>query len=567
VKNDPNLNALWCRALAEELQRCGVHRVVLCPGSRNSPLLFALQAHFPDKWVSHIDERSAGFLALGMIKASGLPCAVCVTSGSAVAQLMPALVEADAAELPLIIISADRPWEMQHCGAPQTMEQRNIFAPFVRASLMLGEPIASDAALRALRSQTCRALTERSGPIHMNVPLRDPLPPLPDKSPNNKWIKPTLASDADMGRDNVPFTHFSRGAHTAKQQLPPWVRSGLRGIIVIGNGEYAHHQSSIAELARLTGFPVLADVASTYRQPAMPQIITLGDVLVQGLFTSERAELIIQIGQIPIARAVQDWLQLNDCPWISLSNARHVDALARAWWHVSLSDHAQIIALGNALKSGDSAWQARWLTAENHGRAALQQFAHPWGEHRAVASALNYPGFSFVHLASSMAIRYANVQAPAHPRRVFANRGVNGIDGTIATFLGLAALSAAPGLVIIGDVALLHDLSALKLRDPHVRGAVVLLNNGGGGIFDFLPVHNVPYYETLVRTNHTHDFARTATAWDMAYHRVSDDAGLLSALNASVTGSGLHLIECVLSADNAVEQHRQLMAHLIRNAR
>ena len=171
---DANRNARWARLIAEELHRAGVSHVVLCPGSRNSPLLFALATQFGTAAISHVDERSAGFIALGLIRATGTATAVCVTSGSALANVLPAVCEADAAELPLIVISADRPWEAHDSSAPQTMPQRGIFSAFVRAEIALGEPSDDDRSLRALRAQVSRLAQTVHGPSHLNVPLRDP---------------------------------------------------------------------------------------------------------------------------------------------------------------------------------------------------------------------------------------------------------------------------------------------------------------------------------------------------------------------------------------------------------
>jgi 2-succinyl-5-enolpyruvyl-6-hydroxy-3-cyclohexene-1-carboxylate synthase len=229
---DPNLNALWCRAIAEELKRAGVKHAVLCPGSRNSPLLHALHSQFGDACLSHVDERSAGFIALGLARASDERVAVCVTSGSALANLLPAVVEADAAELPLVIISADRPWELIACGAPQAMEQRGIFSDFMRTSLSLGEPTATAVALRALRSQVSRLAQHDDGPVHLNVPLRDPLAPLPDRA----WTTPDLPGDALDGRaDGEAFTVLHRPwTHREPILDAAWIRPGLKGVIVAG---------------------------------------------------------------------------------------------------------------------------------------------------------------------------------------------------------------------------------------------------------------------------------------------------------------------------------------------
>jgi 2-succinyl-5-enolpyruvyl-6-hydroxy-3-cyclohexene-1-carboxylate synthase len=189
----------------------------------------------------------------------------------------------------------------------------------------------------------------------------------------------------------------------------------------------------------------------------------------------------------------------------------------------------------------------------------------PWGETLAAHRAVNHPGFAAVHLASSMAVRYGNLHLlPASERRpVFSNRGVNGIDGTLGTFLGELEALRVPGLLLIGDLACLHDLPALALApQPWRRGAIVVLNNDGGGIFDFLAVAKMPQYRELVRTPHGRDFAGVAAQFGLVYTAVADDASLRQALNAAATGEELHLIECRVAGGDAVARHRALIQAL-----
>lgn len=554
--NDPNLNALWCRAIAEELRRAGVQHVVLCPGSRNSPLLHALHAQFADRCLSHIDERSAGFIALGLSRASGERVAVCVTSGSALANLLPAVVEADAAEIPLIIISADRPWELLACGAPQAMEQRGIFAPFVRQSLALGEPTATTATLRALRSQVSRLAQHNHGPVHLNVPLREPLAPLPDAT----WATPALATDARDGRaDGRAFTAVHHATVPAPLQLHAWLKPGLRGIIVAGCG--ADHRAAIA-LAERTGYPLLADAASGLRQPGINSLVCCGDALVSGLLADARADLVIQIGPAPLARAVYEWIERQDCPWIVCEQGRNLDFLARADLALRGDCTDELLALSSRLAPGDAIWQERWQAADAAARQQLTRSMaeESWSETLAAHRAVNHSGFGLLHLASSMAIRYGNLHCPPSGRPVFANRGVNGIDGTLGTFLGELEALRVPGLLLIGDLACLHDLPALALTpQPHRRGAIVVLNNDGGGIFDFLAVAKMPHYEQLVRTPHGLDFAGIAQQFGLVYTAAKDAHTLQVALDTAAASRSLHLIECRLTGGDAVARHRALL--------
>ena len=358
--SDPNLNALWCRCIAEELVRGGVVSCVLCPGSRNSPLLFALAGQARLRCVSHIDERSAGFIALGVAKASGRPAAVCVTSGSAVANLLPAVVEAHASGLPLVVLAADRPWELLGSGAPQAMQQRGIFTPFLAAELALGEPIAEDLALRALRAQVSRLVQTTSGPVYLDVPLRDPLPPLPDPT----WREPALSPEALRGRgDDRAYTVVggisSWGLPKDLGWLGPglkgidWLRPGMKGVIVAGPGT-GGYPPLVAQLAAETGFPLIADAPSCLRWEECPNLVSTGDALVGGELGTSEPDLVIQVGAAPLSRALYEWLGRQRCPWIALEDGGNRDFLARAWATISRAGPEVYAQIAAGCRHGDA---------------------------------------------------------------------------------------------------------------------------------------------------------------------------------------------------------------------
>lgn len=562
---DANLNALWCRALSEELVRAGTAHAVLCPGSRNSPLLFNLAHAFGERAISHIDERSAAFIALGCIRATGKPAVVCVTSGTALANCLPALCEAHATGLPLIVVGADRPWELQERGAPQTMAQRGLFGTFAD-EIALGEPAADDASLIALRARVSRAAQSRR-PVFINCPLRDPLPPIADG-----WSAPAMSDLARHGRTARPFTTVGPTAGWPPPASLDWhgdglrgldfLRPGLRGLILAGAGS-GGYSSLIAHLAGTTGFPVLADAASGMRSEDCPQVISSHDALLTGPLGDSAPELIIQIGPAPLTRTAYEWLGRQTCPVIVFEQGRDLDFLGRAWVAIDRPSPGTYRAIGDACAPGDAAWRDRWLEAD---REALRRLHgaladEPWGESTAVHEVVNHPSLRSLHLASSMAIRHANLHLlPRHdPLMVHANRGVNGIDGTIATFIGEQLATGGGGALLTGDLAALHDLPAL-LAGAHAQDcAIVVLNNDGGGIFDYLAVARVPGYERLVRTPHGLDFAHAASQFGLGYRRVASRAELREALDGVVGSGGCLLIECALAGLDAVAQHRRLL--------
>lgn len=571
--SDPNLNARWCRCIAEELARAGVRYAVLCPGSRNSPLLFALAAQTSITCISHIDERSAAFLALGISKASNQRVAVCVTSGSALANVIPACAEAHAAGLSFIVISADRPWEAHDCGAPQTMAQRGILAAFTTQSLELGEPTNDVQAVLSLRSRVSRLAQIDYAPTHINVPLRDPLPPLPDPT----WQPSPLPDEALHGRGSTqPYTIVHRPLMTQAMPVTSWMKPGLKGLIVAGCGDrsgYARStQASVIRLAQVTGWPVLADIASGLRQPDMPNLITTADALCTGplaALTADKPEIIIQIGTLPLARAVYEWLGKQNCPWISVESHANSDAAHRSWLSIQGDPSAALDSIAQRCAPGDTPWRERWMKAELTARQRVTEVmaVEPWNELLAAHTSLNHNGFSFVHLASSMSIRHANVFTKPHARPTFANRGLNGIDGTLGTFLGeCIAQPGLPGLLLTGDLAFLHDLPALAAALPSssmpaLRGAIVILNNQGGAIFDYLPVARVPGYERWVHTGHRLTFSGSAAQFGLTYHGVSKASELQAALDHAAVGTGLSLIECHV-AGNCVERLRACLRRM-----
>ncbi len=536
-------NDRWARLIAEELQRGGAGLAVLCPGSRNSPLVFALATVFGSGAVSHIDERSAGFLALGFIRATGRPAVVCVTSGSAVANLLPALVEAQADRLPLIVVTADRPWEAIGCGAPQALRQEGLLRPGVVREVFLGEPSDDDLALRALRREVSR-LVQTPGPGHLNVPLREHPPTAGTTG---------LSDLALLGRpDGAPFTLVRAVRQADAVAAPAWWTSGQRGLIVVGVGPIL---PGVTALAQRTGYPVLADAASGLRRPDTPHLVILADALVGGPLGQEPIDLVILVGSQPTTRAAYEFVARQAQRLITVSRGNPIDAYARADLAVEGDDAvAQVTALVPG--PGDIAWCARWCAEDADARQRLAAAVAnlPWGEASAVAAAVNYPAPPFLFLASSMAIRHANLLLSATPRPVLANRGVNGIDGTLGTFLG-ASRALGPGLLLIGDLAFLHDLPALAAGGC---GAIVLLNNGGGAIFDYLPVAQVPDYQRWIRTRHTRTFAAAAELFGLVYHDIRDRIALDAALAQAVDGR-LHLIECHLQDLDAVAEHRRLL--------
>ena len=576
----PSLNTLWARALVQELQRGGVGEVVVCPGSRSAPLALAAAEAGPGlrSWVV-LDERVAGFFALGLALDSGRPAAVLVTSGSAGAHLFPALVEAWASGVPLVALTADRPWELHGFGAAQTMPQAGLFGRFVRTSESLPVPEPSTAAFRHLRAVVSRAvsaaLARPGGPVHLDVPFREPLAPAPDAP-----VPAGLDAEALEGRAGAPFVRTVAAASLPSDPELEAVRRRLaateRGVVVVGPRAPADRlATAVRALAASHGYPLLAEAGSNVRwAPGQPAISHL-DLLLrnEGWALASRPDLIVRLGGGLSSRRVSEWLDGSGAEVLLVSEGpRPVDPAHRA----ALILEGDAVAICEALTAATAPRRAAW--AEGFARAdaragdalasslaAERRLTEP-GVARAVVSAL--PAGARLVIGSSMPFRDVDAFAPvpSGPVRVLANRGLNGIDGNLSTALGVAAASGAPTVALVGDLAFLHDLGALvHARRAGLPLTVVVVNNDGGGIFSFLPIAgSTPRFEALFGTPHGTDLSAAAALGGARFTRAETPAALAAALE-DAGAPGLRIVEArVVDRPANVEVHQALGAAVAR---
>jgi 2-succinyl-5-enolpyruvyl-6-hydroxy-3-cyclohexene-1-carboxylate synthase len=504
-----NRNTALASAMAEELARSGVRRAVISPGSRSTPLAVALWRE-PRIEVSVIlDERSAGFFALGTALATGVPAAVLCTSGSAAANLHPAVVEADEANVPLIVLTADRPPELRDIGAGQTIDQLKLYGDAVRWFCEVGTHEADDDGLLHFRSVACRAYAAaigdpRPGPVHLNVPWREPLAPVAAEGQ-------VTASDrlALEGRGEAPLhdvTHARpRADESALDELAALLEQTPRGLVVAGRQPDMRLAGPVAELAAATGYPILAEPTSQLRRGPHDRslLITAYDAIVRERPQELAPELIIRFGDLPTSKPLRQWLaaiehldQIVVDPhgeWREPTRraARLVrsdpTATARA-----LTERLSRTRPGAATVDG-SPFAAGWLQAEHATCEAIDQRVAALGE-------LSEPGIwsalgralrdgDSVFAASSMPVRDLEAFMRLGPEgiRFASNRGANGIDGLVSTSAGLAAGSGSRTWAVLGDLALFHDVGGLASvrHAPELR--LIVIDNSGGGIFHFLP--------------------------------------------------------------------------------
>jgi 2-succinyl-5-enolpyruvyl-6-hydroxy-3-cyclohexene-1-carboxylate synthase len=553
-----NANYLWTQLLFAEWRRLGLRRVVVCPGSRSSPLAIAAARTDGLETAIAFDERCAGFIALGAAKVDGVPTAVVTTSGSAVANLLPALVEAATSGTPLLAATADRPFELRHCGANQTIEQSRIFGAFARWSVDLPPPDAAfDPALVLSTADEAwaRAMARPAGPVHLNCAFREPLAPTRGQRP---------AVDARLRswwKAGTPWRSEPQREAAALEDDEP-LGSSRRTIVIAGSGA-----QDPAGLAEKIGGPLLADatVAGAIDESAVPAVdlvlAALADERCAALRARLRPDLVLRLGgplaskrlnefaasaeRVVVERTTQRFDERHRAEavlprgWRPMGTRRGDPAFAELWRRVGIAAAAASEAAFAAM--GDDAPLVEPLIAHELPKSARD---------------------GVLVVGSSMPVRDLDAFRPREQRveRIIANRGASGIDGTISTAVGCAA-SGRPTTVLLGDLALLHDLGGLA----YVRGAprplhVVVVNNDGGGIFHFLPIASEPaaeaHFERLFGTPHGLSFAGAASMFGLEHAIVRTAGEARSAFAALVDAERPRLVECMTDRTTNVAAHR-----------
>ena len=540
---DPtNRNTALASALVEELARAGVSRAYLSPGSRSSPIALALDRERDIELAVVLDERSAGFAALGAALAGGGPAVVACTSGSAAANLHPAVVEADRAGVPLLVLTSDRPPELRDIGAGQTIDQIGLYGTATRWFSEVGTHEADDAGLLHMRATGSRAVAEATGgrgPVHLNLAWRDPLGPVP--SPDDVTATDPLARDGRSG--GRPLTTGLAGREPAAalvEALAGAVSGASRGMIVAGRLPDRSLTPAIAALAERTGFPVLADPTSQLRFGAHDRsaVVTAYDQIVRAERPDLAPDLVLRFGDLPTSKPLRLWLREHGTDQIVIDPPGRWNEPSRTAGAFVRADAAalveQLLPLLPQARSEHSPWLRAWTDAEGAARTAIAAVIGDDLSEPAVQRLLGaaYGDDERVLIASSMPIRDAEAFLEGGHAKVtiHSNRGANGIDGLVSTAAGIAAGAGEPTWLVLGDLALAHDLGGLAYARS-VTGPlrIVVVDNRGGGIFDFLPqaeqVEPARFAE-LFTTPSPIDFKSAAATFGLPYEPVSDPAGL-----------------------------------------
>lgn len=570
---EPNDTYTLLGAFVDELARCGLRDACTSPGSRGTPLLLSLARDVRVLCHSHVDERCSGFFALGLAKASGRPVAVTCTSGTAVAELLPAVVEAHEARVPLIVLSADRPPELRDNGAGQTIDQLGLFGGFAKWFFEVGSHDASEERIRWMRTLACRAFWTaqegRPGVVHLNFPLREPLVGEEERPP---------APPSGGRPGGAPFVSRRAGAGEAAGELIELLGDCRKGVLVAGRHERATPLGeAAADFCEAAGWPLLADPMSGARR-GDAAIAHYDAILRDERFAAEHLpKTVLRVGDLPVSKPLRSWLASlpAEVAQIAIDSEGAWQDPANVVSHSLHAEPAATLTAASTLLAGASTgdspdWLGEWRSADARAsEAILATIASERLNEPLVAAELGVllPDDATLFVASSMPVREIETFWPARedPPRVLCNRGANGIDGTVSSAFGAAAAEEGPVVLLIGDVAFTHDVGGLlAARRLDLKLTIVLVNNGGGGIFDFLPVSGAPMalendvYERHVATPPNLDFAHAASLYGLSHERAEDVSSFRTALERALAQAQSGIVEIETDRAANVALHRRV---------
>jgi 2-succinyl-5-enolpyruvyl-6-hydroxy-3-cyclohexene-1-carboxylate synthase len=564
-----NLSVEWARVLFDGLAQAGATEVVISPGSRSTPFVLAAQSNARLRCHHVIDERSAAFFALGLAKVTGVPPILLCTSGSAAGHYLPAVIEASQTFTPLLIVTADRPFELQQCGANQTIDQQKLFGDHARLYVDLGAPDPAPDPLRWLHRSATRAFVAARWPVpgavHLNARARKPLEPPETLDEPARAFAGLARGVAESSRADV-FLPRVAASPEGMDALARACRRARRGLIVCGPGPVAQDEDrlDVAAFARRTGFPVLSEATSQFRFCAMDALrCDAFDALYRSKrFRSELApDLVIQLGSAPICAG-----------WESVS-AEHRWVIAPHGWNDPQSTASAMLfgELGDVLRgtaerlevAEPTAWARRWDAANKDAWRVIEETFQEGAllEGVAVRTVVeSVPQGSVLAVGNSLPIREVDTFCPsaAADCRVWSQRGASGIDGLISGAAG-AACSGAATTLLLGDVSFVHDLGGLAIaREADSPLVIVVLNNDGGRIFEQLPVAQSAAGLDAWITPHGLELSKAAELFGLPSSRVTTRGELEEALGCAHARLGCSVIEAVVPPTSSSAAYRAI---------
>lgn len=583
-----NINTIWASLIGETLYRLGLQTTIICPGSRSSPLTVAFAQHFGIETIPILDERSAAFFALGRAKRSAKPVVLICSSGTAGANFYPAVIEAKESHIPLLILTADRPPELRHCHAGQTIDQVKLYGHYPNWQAELALPNSTSEMWRYLRQTLVFAWEQTQFPIagvvHLNCPFREPLAPIAE--PNILALANDFNYDTFFANIEASST-IKNHLFSTYSSLPLFPKRGLIiGGLYQGQKSLAYSQA-IAEIAEILDYPVLADALSPLRHFAdlNKNLIVNYDFILRNLDQAELLipEIIIQIGELPTSKTLRNWLENKNFPrYIINSSPDNFDPLHGQSIHLRLSIWDFLLQL----KENQADLKINIKTQENFNKSQFQdlKYTHEWQTlNNQIQNSIDkmmlkrkdlfegkvtwllaqfLPLNTPIFIANSMPIRDAEFFWKSNNQKTipYFNRGANGIDGTLSTALGIAHRDQ-PSILLTGDLSLLHDTNGFLLREKfqgHLT--IILINNNGGGIFEMLAIadekDSQDLFEQYFATPQNIDFSQLAITYKIEYQKIEKWQTLKEVLNPLPT-SGIRLLE--------ISTNRKLDAQWLKN--
>lgn len=534
---------------ASELFAYGVKEVVISPGSRSTPLAIALEAHPNIKTWIHPDERSAAFFALGLIKGSQRPVAILCTSGTAAANYTPAIAESQISRIPLIVLTSDRPHELRSVGAPQAINQVNMFSNYV--NFQFDMPIADgttnmlDTIHYQMQIASQYLYGPHKGPIHFNMPFREPLTPDLDRTELLKSETKTLP-------------HYQKMIHVdpIKDKIEK-----SKGLIIVGDMQH-QEVDQILTYSTIFDIPVLADPLSQLRRHNHPNVITTYDLLYRAGMDWD-VDFVIRVGKPVISKKLNQWLKSTSAFQILVQNNDKIDVFPvppDVSYEISANDFFRSLMEERTVDR--KAWLQQWQSLEKQARIEINDYLqHATDEAAYVGTLLSkLTNEDALFVSNSMPIRDIDNLLFDNEAEIYANRGANGIDGVVSTALGMAVHKKVT--LLIGDLAFYHDMNGLlmsKINDIHLN--IVLLNNDGGGIFSYLPqkASAEAYFERLFGTPTGLDFEHAALLYDFNFKRFEH---LNDFKYESLSELGSNVYEIITDREDNLQQHQILYKKL-----
>ncbi|WP_203361404.1 2-succinyl-5-enolpyruvyl-6-hydroxy-3-cyclohexene-1-carboxylic-acid synthase [Bacillus sp. REN10] len=556
------------------LVKAGVDSAVISPGSRSTPMALLMAEHPDIKVYIQIDERSAAFFALGLAKASNKPVALLCTSGTAAANYYPAVVEAKNARVPLIVLTSDRPHELRDVGAPQAIDQNQLYGTNVKWFSEMALPDADENMLRYVRSTAAKSVHVASqapaGPVHLNFPFREPLIPLYDG----------IFTQEEFSQSQP--LRLTEGKRTLSQesidQLAQLLREKEKGIIVCGELATEGFQEAVIALAEAVGYPILADPLSGLRsgQSAESVVIDSYDAFLRSDEWKKKAafDVVLRFGAMPVSKALTQYLKMHvHKEQLVIDGGGGWRDPITASSHMIACDEADFcLKLSHAVKKNETktAWLMTWMQMNELAKGKMKEVQQhdELDEGKLFHQILQHvPDGSSLFVGNSMPIRDLDSFFFAQSKniRLYANRGANGIDGLVSSALG-AAVVHPPLYLVLGDLSFFHDLNGLLAAKLNgIKMTVIVINNNGGGIFSYLPQAAEPkHFEQLFGTPADLDFTHAAKLYGGGYFKVTEIDQLHEAMKAAEEADGLFIIEAVTDRQKNVVAHRKLWENVSR---